>query len=142
MTATRRLTVAFSLVVSALALTGCGAASTSTTQPPPTIPPQVITSPSASALAAPPPSPTPTAICTTHACVVSVVEQSLPGTQAKDGSVMTSVTCYKSTVRANPGGTYTVSCDVSYSDQEVWSGFATFIVASDQITWEPEQEVQ
>ncbi len=81
------------------------------------------------------------AACTTHSCIASDVEQTLPGTEAKDGSVMTKVTCYKSTVKANPGDTYTVSCDVSYSDGEIWSGYATVLVASQQVTWEPENEI-
>jgi len=99
--------------------------------------------PSASALAAPPsPSPSSTAICTSHACIVSDIEQSLVGQAAKDGSVITKAVCHKSTVRANPGDTYTASCDVTYSDGEVWSEYATLLAATDQITWEPEQELQ
>jgi hypothetical protein len=70
------------------------------------------------------------------------VERTLPGTEAKDGSVMTKVTCYESTVKANPGDTYTVSCNVSYSDGEVWSGYATVLEASQQVSWEPENELQ
>lgn len=97
--------------------------------------------PSSSALAAPSPSSSPPP-CLTHSCIVSVIEQTLPGTEAKDGSVMTKAVCYKSTVKSNPGGTYTASCDVSYSDGEVWSGYATLLVAQQQVSWEPEQEVQ
>ena len=78
---------------------------------------------------------------TTHAYTVSDIEQSLPGTEAKDGSGMTKVVCHKSTVMANPGDTYTVSSDVTYSDGEVWSGYATLLAASEQISWEPEQEL-
>ena len=55
---------------------------------------------------------------------------------------MTKVVCHKSTVMANPGDTYTVSSDVTYSDGEVWSGYATLLAASEQISWEPEQELQ
>jgi hypothetical protein len=79
--------------------------------------------------------------CTTHSCIVAGIEQSLPGQTAKDGSVITKAVCYKSTVKDNPGDTYTVSCDVTYSDGEVWSELVTFLAASDQITWEPENEL-
>jgi hypothetical protein len=56
--------------------------------------------------------------------------------------VITKAKCFKSTVKANAGDTYTVSCDVTYSDGEVWSELVTYLVATDQLTWEPEQELQ
>ena len=82
------------------------------------------------------------ALCTSHSCIVSDIQQALVGQAAKDGSVITKAVCYKSTVKANPGDTYTASCDVTYSDGEVWSEYATLLAATDQITWEPEQELQ
>ena len=92
---------------------------------------------------APAPSATPASsqICTSHACIVSDVEKSLVGLVAKDESVITKAVCYKSTVKANPGDTYTVSCDVTYSDGTVYSGDATLLVAKDQIAWEPTGQV-
>jgi hypothetical protein len=87
------------------------------------------------------PAPEVTTTCTTHSCVVQVAEASLPGTQAKDGSVMTKAACYSSTVVANPGNTYTVKCDVTYSDGDVWAGFVTWILDGDQVSWEPQTEV-
>ena len=88
-------------------------------------------------------SPTPdvTTTCTSHSCVVQVIEASLPGIQAKDGSVMTKASCYQSTVTANPGDTSTVACNVTYSDGSVWSGLATWVLSNDQVSWEPQSEV-
>ena len=63
------------------------------------------------------------------------------GTTAKDGSVVTKADCYKSTVQANPGDTYTVSCDITYTDGSVWNGLVTLLLASDQISWQPQSEV-
>jgi hypothetical protein len=61
---------------------------------------------------------------------------------AKDGSVITKAVCYKSTVRHNSGDTYTASCDATYSDQTVWSGYATLLVAEQKVSWQPVSEVQ
>ena len=118
------------ILASALAVTGCAASTSSS--PSATFTPATTRtftsnpgSPSAAAA-----SPSASATCTSHACIVGDVEQTLTGLVAKDESVMTKVTCYKSMVKANPGDTYTVSCDVTYSDQEVWSGYATVLAAS------------
>ena len=63
------------------------------------------------------------------------------GKSAKDGSVVTKATCFKSTVKANPGDTYTVSCNVTYTDGQVWNGLVTLLLASDQVSWQPQSEV-
>lgn len=63
------------------------------------------------------------------------------GTTAKDGSVVTKAVCFKSTVQANPADTYTVSCDITYTDGTVWNGLVTLLLASDQVSWQPESEV-
>jgi hypothetical protein len=56
---------------------------------------------------------------------------------AKDDSVMTKATCKASTVKRNAGGTYTVTCTVTYSDGMVARGGANLIPAQDEITFEP-----
>jgi hypothetical protein len=98
--------------------------------------------PTASALAAPPIATASPPPCTTHACIVSDLEQSLVGLVAKDESVITKATCYKSTVVDNAGNTYTAQCHVTYSDDTVYSGYATLLVNSDQVSWEPTEELQ
>jgi len=97
--------------------------------------------PSASALAAPPgaaagsPSSAP---CTTHACIVSDLEQSLTGLVAEDEAVATKVTCYKSTVVFHQAAdTYSASCTVIYSDGSQASGTGNLVVSSDQVTFQP-----
>lgn len=83
------------------------------------------------------PSAAATAACTTDACIASDAQQSLPGTVAKDDSVMTKATCKPSTVKRNAGGTYTVTCTVTYSDGMVARGDANLIPAQNEITFEP-----
>jgi hypothetical protein len=122
------------------ALSGCASAGTST-------PAAVVTTASApSAVADPAADPAPSAaastLCTTHACIVGDLQQSLVGLVAKDGSVITGATCYKKTVKHNAGNTYTAECHVTYSDDTVYSGFATLLVAKDEVSWEPTEEVQ
>ena len=80
--------------------------------------------------------------CLTHSCVVSILEQSLVGLVAKDGSVITKAVCFKSSVRHNPGDTYTASCHVTYTDQTVYSGYATLLVAQQKVSWQPVEQVQ
>lgn len=145
MNVTRRSApLAISILAAALALTGC-AASGSPSSPTSSRPAATAAATSASALAASPsasPSPAASVLCTTHACIVSDIERSLVGLVAKDESVITKAVCFKSTVKDNAGGTYTASCDVTYSDQTVYSGYATLIPAKDQITWEPTEQLQ
>jgi Protein of unknown function (DUF2510) len=83
------------------------------------------------------PAPTATVACTTNACIATDAQQALPGTVAKDDSVMTKATCKPSTVTRNAGGTYTVTCTVNYSDGMVARGDANLIPAQDEITFEP-----
>ena len=87
--------------------------------------------------AAPDPAPSAAAACTTNACIAGEAQQSLVGMVAKDDSVMTKAACKASTVQRNAGGTYTVSCTVTYSDGMVARGGANLIPAQDEITFEP-----
>ena len=140
-TTRRHAPIALLILVSALALTGCASTTTTTVRAPSSAPPAAA--PSASALAAAPsatPSPSEVA-CTSHSCITQDAEQSMVGTTAKDGSVITKADCFKSTVKANPGDTYTVSCDIAYTDGTVWNGLVTLLLASNQISWQPESEV-
>jgi hypothetical protein len=119
----------------AVALAGCASTGSSSGAPPAT---SAAAGPSASALAAPPSS----GPCLTHACVVTILQESLPGIVARDGSVITKAACFKSTVRHGSADTYTARCDVTYSDQTVWSGYATLLVAEQKVSWQPVSEVQ
>lgn len=55
---------------------------------------------------------------------------------AKDNSVMTKVTCQKSTVKQVVSGTYTVRCTVTYSDGAVWGGIASVLTGTGAVDWE------
>ena len=145
-TTRRHAPIALLILASALALTACastGTTATTTGTPPPLFASSAAPVAATTTAPAPAPSATPASsqICTSHACIVSDVEKSLVGLVAKDESVITKAVCYKSTVKANPGDTYTVSCDVTYSDGTVYSGDATLLVAKDQIAWEPTGQV-
>lgn len=75
--------------------------------------------------------------CTTHSCIVSDA-QSLIGTVAKDNSVLTKLSCTKSTVKQVVSGTYTVHCKATYSDGTVADGIASVLTAgSGSVDWEP-----
>jgi hypothetical protein len=73
--------------------------------------------------------------CTTKACIVTDAE-SLKGGVAKDNSVMTKITCKKSTVKQVVTGTYTVHCTATYSDGGVWRGIASVLIAKGDVEWE------
>lgn len=80
--------------------------------------------------------------CTTHACIAQDAQQSEVGTTAEDGSVITKAVCYKSTVKYSAGSdTYTVSCQMTYTDGSVWSGLVTLLMASNQVSWQPQYQV-
>ncbi len=83
------------------------------------------------------PAPSAAAACTTNACFASQAQQSLVGMVAKDDSLMTKAACKASTVKRNAGGTYTVTCTVTYSDGMVARGGANLIPAQNEITFEP-----
>jgi hypothetical protein len=89
-----------------------------------------------------PSAPASTAPCTTDSCIASGLQKSLVGLVAKDDSVITKATCYKKTVKRNAGNTYTAECHVTYSDQTVYSGYATYDVAKNEVLWEPSEELQ
>lgn len=113
----RPLSLAVASAAAIAALAGCGnhAGSTAATGQPSSAGSTAATVPSSA-----PPSPAPSdSPCLTHACVASVMEQSLPGMQAEDGSTIVKVKCKAKTVRHNPDGSYTVSCNATYSDQTV-----------------------
>ena len=132
----RKLTYAAAGIVLAGVLSGCASLSGSA-------PPAAPSAAASSALAAPPPSPSPSgAMCTTRSCIASDAQQSMVGTTAEDGSVVTKAKCFRSTVRHNGGDTWTVSCDVTYTDQTVWAGLVTILPASGQVSWQPETQVQ
>ena len=79
--------------------------------------------------------------CLTHACIVQIAEQSMVGTTAKDGSVITKAVCYKSTVQySSAANTYTVSCDITYTDGSTWHGLVTLLENSDQVSWQPQYQ--
>lgn len=136
----RRLSALIVLAVSSL-LAGCATPGSPAGGPPPPAgsPSAAAAAGSPSAAAGSPSAAAPP--CTTHACIASDAEQSMVGTAAKDGSVVTKTVCFKSSVRHNPGDTYTVSCDVTYTDGTVWNGLVTILMDSGQVSWQPESEV-
>jgi hypothetical protein len=81
--------------------------------------------------------PSRTALCTTRACIVSDVQKSLVSIVAKDNSVITKALCKPSSVKHNPGNTWTVTCAVTYSDGKRALGYANLLPAQDKITFEP-----
>jgi len=82
---------------------------------------------------------TATASCTTNACIANVAQQDLPGSLAKDESVITRAACEPSTVKQNAGDTWTVVCTATYSDGSQERGFANLLSDTDQITFEPSE---
>ena len=131
------------ILAAALTLTGCASSGSSSSFTPVT---QTFTSDAGSpSSAAGQPSAaagSPTAVpCTTRSCIASDAQQSMVGTSAEDGSVVTKARCFKSTVKANPGDTYTVSCDITYTDGQVWAGLVTLLLASNQVSWQPQTEL-
>jgi hypothetical protein len=104
------------------ALSGCGSLG-STAEGAPS---GAASSPSAAASQGP---------CTTKACIAADGED-LKGTVAKDNSVMTKVTCSKSTVRQVVAGTYTVHCTATYSDGTVARGIASVLTGTGAVDWE------
>lgn len=78
-----------------------------------------------------------TSLCTSNACIVSEAQQSAVGLIADDKSVVTKAACRPPTVKRNPGGTWTVTCTVTYSDGKVVRGYANLIPAQDKFTFEP-----
>jgi hypothetical protein len=125
------------LIAVIAAITGCGAhVNNAAAGEPSTAGSSAASAPSS---APPPPEPSSSpSLCLTHACVAKVLEQSLPGMTAEDGSTIVKVKCKASTVRHNPDGSYTVSCDATYSDQTVWYGLGTYIVSEGKVSWQPQ----
>jgi len=111
----------------ALALSGCvSAGSTTAAAGAPSASPS--SEPSAAASAAP---------CTTRACIIEDAKGALVGGVAKNESVMTRLSCVKSTVKNPDPGVWTVRCTADYSNGMVAKGVANVLLKSDQVTWSP-----
>jgi len=91
----------------------------------------------AAAPSAPAPS-TSAAVCTTDACILSDIQASLIGMVAKDEDIATKAVCKKSTLKANPGQSWTATCTVTYSSGMVARGFGNLVLSSRTVTFEPE----
>jgi uncharacterized protein YceK len=116
------------LAVIAAVLSGCGSLGSTTAAGQPSGGAGSPSAPAAAASSAP---------CTTKACIVTDAG-GLKGTVAKDNSVMTKVTCKKSTVKQVVSGTYTVHCTATYSDGMVADGIASVLTAgTGSVDWEP-----
>ncbi len=158
MTTTRRSAplAILTLTLAALAVTGCASSSSPSGSAPlvsiaatgPAAPPSAAAGPPAAVARPPspgggPPSgdagaPAPAAGRTPR----ETAEQSEVGTAVKDGAVITKAVCYKSTVTYSAGSdTYTVSCDMTFSDGTVWNGLVTLLMASSQVSWQPQYQV-
>lgn len=97
--------------------------------------------PSSSTVASAPPVPAPTtsaAPCTTKSCIIGDMNRDLVGMVAKDNAVTTKAKCKPSSLKTNPGQTWTATCTLTYSDGLVAEGFANLIESSRKITFEPE----
>lgn len=128
-------------ILAAIALTGC--ASTGTTSTPSAAQEQAAANPSAygvnpsdagptapiaAATSAPPPAPTAepsSGPCTTHACIAAIMDKDALGIVAENNSVVTGAKCKPSTVRHNPGDTWTARCTITYSDDTKGHGLLT-----------------
>ena len=73
--------------------------------------------------------------CTTKACIVEDAK-GMVGTVAKDESVLTKLSCRKSTVKQPTPGVYTVRCTATYSDGSVYAGIASVLISQGKVTWE------
>lgn len=97
----------------------------------------------ATASSVPPPVPTAepsSGPCTTRACIVADA-RGMVGTVAKDESVLTKMSCFKSTVKHAAQGVWTVHCDATYSDDTLWAGIASVLVNQGKVTWEATGEI-
>jgi hypothetical protein len=90
--------------------------------------------PSASAGA---PSAAATAMCTTHSCIATDLDQSLLGGIDKADAVATKVKCSKTSVKDQGNGTWTAWCDVTYSDGTVSEGTGTVDSSQNEVTFTP-----
>jgi len=79
--------------------------------------------------------------CATGACAASEITRSLTGTVAKDDSVFDKVSCKAATAK-DTSGVWTMTCTVDYSDGSVWRGFGNWVTSSNQVTFEPEAQVE
>lgn|SRR5487761_1569922 len=135
-----RLRYAPPLVIAAItALSGCSAATSSSSggPPPPAGSPSAAAG-SPSALAAAPSSSPSAAPCTTHACIVQLLEQNLTGLIAQDESVATKAVCYKSTVVFHAAAdTWSASCTVTFSDGSSASGTGNLDLGQQKVTFTP-----
>ena len=55
---------------------------------------------------------------------------------------MTKVTCQPSSVRHNPGNTWTATCTVDYSDGSQWVGYGNFVPARNRVTFQPQRQIR
>jgi hypothetical protein len=54
---------------------------------------------------------------------------------ARDNAVATKVVCPASSVKQNPGGTWTATCTVTDSDGKTYTGYGN--IAGTEVTFEP-----
>ena len=133
------------LAVAALALSGCASGAAGTTPNPGAS--SFLASAaaressadaavaSAMASAAPPSAPA----CTTHACIVAILQQSLIGSSVSYNTVATSVFCNKKTVKFHADtDTYTAICTVTYTDGTMATGYGNYSVPAAKVTFQAE----
>lgn len=119
-------------IPAAALLAGCASTGTATTAAAP-----APSKPSAGT-AAPAPSSTPTPQCSTYACVARVMEQDSVGMVAANDSVVTAAKCKPSTVKHNPGDTWTARCTITYSDDSKGYGLVTLLPDQGKIAFQPD----
>jgi hypothetical protein len=121
----------FLIPFAAIALTGC-ASTGSTSASPPAV---ASTIPGVTPAAA---SSSPAPQCSTHACVAQVMQQEAVGIVAANNSVVTGAKCKASTVRHNPGDTWTARCAITYSDNSTGHGLVTLLPDKGRIAFQPD----
>ncbi|HZR50068.1 MAG TPA: hypothetical protein VFB06_11170 [Streptosporangiaceae bacterium] len=75
--------------------------------------------------------------CTTAACVITEIQDTLVGTAAKDGAAFTKFTCSPSSLKVSAGPTYTVKCTAYYSDGMTARGTGNWLLKTGDVTFVP-----
>ena len=123
------------LAITAAALAGCASTGSTTAASAPSSEPSAAPSSAPSSEPSAEPSAAP---CTTKACIAAVMDQDAVGIVAENMSVVTGAKCKPSTVRHNPGNTWTARCTITYSDDSTGRGLVTLLPDQGKIAFQPD----
>lgn len=76
-------------------------------------------------------------LCTSNACIVQDLQQSLNGVVDKGDEVTTKVVCQQSSVKDDGNGIYAATCTVTHSDGTVDAGTGTLETKQNEATFVP-----